>query len=354
MSASPPTKDALSAIDAWVLDASKPSGVRYTELPWCEPADEEVCIALQAAALNHRDLWCIQGKYPNLREGCVLGSDGAGKVMACGKGVADSWIGRSVIINPNKHWGPNKEAQGDDYEILGMPSNGTLASHICLPVDRIHAQPQHMSATQAAALPLAMLTAWRALVERGRLKAKEKLLITGIGGGVALMALQLAVAYGAEVYVTSSSRDKISKALDMGAKGGACYGEDNWIKQLSLSGVDMVLDSGGGQALNDYLSLLVPAGRLVIYGATAGVPQGLGLQKLFWKQVSVLGSTMGDDAAFADALDFVEKHRIAPVVDAVYGLDELEQALARMKEGAQMGKIVLRPLTASLEQDLGK
>jgi threonine dehydrogenase-like Zn-dependent dehydrogenase len=172
------------------------------------PAAGEVVVVLRAAALNHRDVWMKAGQYAGLKFPCTPGSDGAGIVVAAGDGVDGSWVGREVIINPSFDWGENEHAHGGTFSILGPPRVGTLAEKIAVPVAQLTAKPAHLAWEEAAALPLAGLTAFRAVFSRARLRPGERVLVTGIGGGVALFALQFAVGHGAEVWVTSSAAEK--------------------------------------------------------------------------------------------------------------------------------------------------
>ncbi|MEO6760625.1 MAG: zinc-binding dehydrogenase, partial [Saprospiraceae bacterium] len=193
-----------------------------------------------------------------------------------------------------------------------MPDQGTFAEYICIPPANIFPKPPPLNWEQAAALPLAGLTAWRALFSRCQLVPGEKLLITGIGGGVALLALQLALAAGAEVWVTSGSEEKLAKALAMGAQGGANYRQPGWDKQLkqTAGGFDVVLDSAAGDGFAALPGLCNPGARIGIYGGTLGKINGFSPQALFWKQISILGSTMGTPADFAAMLDFVALHQL--------------------------------------------
>lgn len=304
----------------------------HVELPVPEPKKSEALIRLHAAALNHRDLFITQGLYAGIQVPCILGSDGAGE-----------WNGKPVVLYPALEWGGNSGFQGKDFRVLGMPDNGTFAEYICLPRKNVFPMPAHLDWARAAALPLAGLTAWRTLFSRCRLKKGERVLITGIGGGVALMALQLAVAAGATVFVTSGSMDKIERAKSMGALGGVSYRETGWEKQLKqmAKGFDVVIDSAGGDGFALLPSLCNPGARIGFYGGSLGKVNGLSLQPLFWKQISLLGSTMGSPKEFRAMLGFVEKHRIVPVVDAVFPLADGERAFEKMEQGAQFGKLVL-------------
>lgn len=303
----------------------------------------EVVVRLQAAALNHRDVYIQQGLYPGIRVPVILGSDGCGTVVDLGEGVDEKWKNQSVIINPNNQWGDSEAAQSFDYHILGMPTNGTFAEYLCVKADRLHLKPAHLSAQEAAALPLAGMTAYRALMKRAALQEGEQVLISGIGGGVALFACQFALAAGAKVYVTSSSEEKIAAAVGMGASGGANYKAENWAESLQdEAGVfDVIIDSAGGPGFKHFLQLANMGGRIAFYGGTQG-KFTLSPQKMFWKQVSLLGSTMGSDEDFKEMVDFVAAHKIKPSVDRVFPLEEAQAAFDYLDAGAQMGKVVLQ------------
>ncbi len=292
---------------------------------------DEVLVNIKAAAMNHRDVWITQGMYPGLKPGTTLGSCGAGL-------VGD----REVIINPNVNWGANPDyPDHSKYTILGMPRNGTFSDWIAVHPDRLLDKPEHLSMEEAAALPLGGLTAYRALFTKGGLTAKKKVLISGIGGGVALQAFQFAVAIGAEVFVTSGSDEKIQKAIGLGAKGGANYKTEKWYKSFisEFGMVDLVIDSAGGKGYNDLLRVCNPRARIVNYGGTRGNCV-INPQLLFWKELEIYGSTMGNDQEFQDMVELVNKHKIIPVVDAVYKLDNCNAAFTKMHEGKQFGKIV--------------
>jgi zinc-binding alcohol dehydrogenase/oxidoreductase len=296
---------------------------------------EQVIVKLKAAALNRRDYWITQGLYPGIHCPIILGSDGAG--------TAD-FKKREVIINPGYNWGDREEVQSGDFKILGMPDDGTFAEEIAVPKEQLFAKPEHLSWEQAATLPLAGLTAYRALFKRGRLQGSQTVLITGIGGGVACIALKLAVAAGATVIVTSSSQAKIDKAKAVGAAGGFLYTAKGYGSQLNkkFGPVDLILDGAGGEGYGELIDIVSPAGTIVNYGATAGVPGRLELRKVFWKQLHLVGSTMGSPGDFAAMLDMVNKHKIVPVVDEVFALSDGNKAFEKMNVSSQFGKLVLR------------
>jgi NADPH:quinone reductase-like Zn-dependent oxidoreductase len=197
---------------------------------------------------------------------------------------------------------------------------------------------------EAAALPLAGLTAYRVLFVRCKAHPGEKLLVTGAGGGVALFCIQFALKMGLEVYVTSGSDDKIVKAKKLGIAGAANYKLESWPDKLKkqAGGFDIIIDGAGGGDFGQLIKLCNPGGRIGIYGGTNGTVPNFSPQHVFWKQLSILGSTMGSDQDFAEMLDFVSQHKIVPVIDSVYSLRESEKAFGRMEKGEQFGKIVLK------------
>lgn len=316
---------------------------RVAEREELEPADGFVRVDLKAAALNRRDLWIRKGLYPGTEFPLVPGSDGAGVLLdnADPQGLKG---GDDVIILPSLHWGNDRRHQGADFQILGMPTQGTFAERIAVPAINVYRKPTHLEYAGAAALPLAGLTAYRALFTRGRLMAGEHVLITGIGGGVAQIALRFALAAGATVWVTSSDPAKIEAAVAAGASGGFRYDEDGWAgRALSATrGIDVVIDSAAGPGFAELPELMRPGGRVVFFGGTAGEVPSLGLRLLFAKQVDLCGTMMGSPEEFAEMLRFVGKHRIEPTIDGVFPLEEAEAAFQRMESGAQTGKIVLR------------
>lgn len=316
---------------------------RVEERPEPQPRVGEARVKLTAAALNRRDVYIRRGLYPSIHWPVIGGSDGCGVVEAVGDAAHDGWIGQRVVIDPSLDWGDDPRVQGSDYSILGMPRPGTFAEQICVPVGNLHRAPGHLTDHQAAALPLAGLTAYRAVMTRARLRPGEKVLVTGIGGGVAIAALQIARAAGAEVWVTSSSPAKLEAAQRVGARGGFRYDDDGWRKQAAaaVGGFDVIIDGAGGAGFGDLVRLLAPAGRLAFYGGTAGKWPAILPQHLFFKQVDILACTMGSHAEFAALCPFVETHGVVPAVDRVFDLADGAQAYDRLESGAQFGKVVL-------------
>ncbi|KYG72214.1 NADPH:quinone reductase-like Zn-dependent oxidoreductase [Roseivirga ehrenbergii] len=318
--------------------------VQLLEVEKPTPAEGKVLIKLKAAALNRRDQWIREGKYPNIQMNTILGSDGAGIVEEVGAGVSSDLIGNEVIINPNIDWGENPKVQSKAYHILGMPTNGTLAEYVEVEASKIHQKPVHLSWAEAASIPLGGLTAFRALFTQGQVAAGQNVLISGAGGGVAQFAMLYALAAQANVYVTSGSADKINTCIDLGAKAGFNYKTEDWQKEAlqASGGFDVVIDSAGGDQINDFIKMMKPSGRIVFYGATNGTPQKLDMFRMFWNQITLQGSTMGNDQEFEQMVAFINKHKIKPILDSVRPFSEIISAFDAMKEGGTFGKLVIQ------------
>jgi len=319
------------------------------ELADLEAGPGEAIVRVYAASLNHRDVWIQKGQYAGLKYPIVPGSDGAGVVVETGQdenaATRSNWVGKEVIINPSLLWGQSSAFQDPkSFRILGLPDNGTLAQYVKVPVGNLVDKPAFLSFEEAAALPLAGLTAYRASMTRAQVQAGEKVLITGIGGGVALFAFQFALAAGALIYVTSGSDEKLDKAMAMGATGAVNYNNADWVHTLreQAGGFDVTIDGAGGDGINDLLDLANPGGRVVLYGATRGNPSNLVARRIFWKQLNILGSTMGSPGDFEAMAEFVRKYTLRPVVDRVFGFEEGEAAFRWMEGEKQFGKIVIK------------
>jgi NADPH:quinone reductase-like Zn-dependent oxidoreductase len=318
--------------------------LKLEEIPDPQPGAGEAVVRLKAAALNHRDVFIWQKLYPNIKLPAILGSDGAGVVAAVGEGVDQSLIGQEVVVEPGLEWGPSDEIQSKSYRILGMPEDGTYAEMIKVPAANLHPKSAHLTFEEAAALPLSGLTAYRSVVTRAQVKSGETVLVTGIGGGVAMFAMQIAKQLGARVFVTSGSDDKLARARELGAEGGANYKNADWGKQiteLTGGGPNVVIDSAGGDALETAVKIIKPAGRIVFYGATTGLAK-IDLYRCFFKQLTLMGTTMGSPREFAAFLKLYGEARLHPAIDQVFPLAEAAAAHRRMNEGGQFGKIVLK------------
>lgn len=321
-----------------------PETLKFEDVADPTPGAGEVVVRLRAAALNHRDVWIRKGMYAGVKLPVILGSDGAGEVVAVGEGADKALVGRAVVLNPGLDWGDDDRVQSANFRILGLPDDGTYAQLVKIPAGNVHPKPEGLSFEDAAAVPLAALTAYRAVVTRARVKSGETVLVTGIGGGVSAFALQIARAMGARVFATSGSDAKLQRARDLGAEGGANYKSEDWgkaIKDQTGGGPDVVIDSVGGPTLDRAIEIVRPGGRVATYGATTGAVPKLEVRRVFWKQVSLLGTTMGTPAEFAAMLQLVADGRVRPVVDRVLPLAEAAEAHRRMEEAEQFGKIVL-------------
>jgi NADPH:quinone reductase-like Zn-dependent oxidoreductase len=313
------------------------------QMPDPQPGPGEAVVRVRAAALNHRDAWIRQGLYAGIRLPIVLGSDGAGEVVAVGEGVDGARVGQAVVINPSLDWGSNERVQGPTYRILGLPDHGTYAELVKVPAANLWPKPASMSWEAAAATPLAGLTAYRALVTRARVERGETVLVTGIGGGAATFALLIARHLGARVLVTSGSDAKIEQARTLGAEGGVNYKAEGWgtaLQAMCDGGPDVIIDSAGRDAFPTLIDILKPGGRLVTFGSTTGSASTVEIRRIFWKQIAVLGSTMGSPREFGEMLALFAGG-LAPVVDRVFPMAAASDAHRRMDQSEQFGKIVL-------------
>lgn len=321
-----------------------PEQLRLEEVADPAPGPGEVVIRLAAAALNHRDAWIRHGLYAGIKLPIILGSDGAGTVEGVGDGVDPSLAGTQVVINPSLGWGDDQRAQAATYRILGLPDDGTYAELVKVPAANVAAKPPALSWEEAAAIPLAGLTAYRALVTRARVMPGEMVLVTGIGGGVATLAMRIAQHLGARVFVTSGSDRKIELAVQAGASGGVNYKHESWGKELAAlcpGGPDVVIDSAGKDTWPTLIDQIRPGGRIVTFGATTGSQTTVEVRRIFWKQISVLGTTMGTAAEFA-AMVQLFADGLKPIVDQVFPLSEAAASHQRMDQAEQFGKIVLK------------
>jgi NADPH:quinone reductase-like Zn-dependent oxidoreductase len=323
---------------------SGPGVIEFKDVPTPTPGNGQALVKMKAAALNRRDDWIRDGKYPNIRFGVIMGSDGAGIVEAVGNEADQPWVGQEVVINPNIDWGPDLDVQSGKYTILGMPVDGTFAEYAVVPIDRLHHKPFHLDFLQASALPMGGLTAFRALFRKGELKAGQNVLISGFGGGVAQFAFLFAKAAGANVYVTSGSSDKLEKALKLGAKGAYNYKKEASFPDLwkTKGGFDLVIDSAGGDQINNFIKILKPKGKIVFYGATNGLPAKLDMYRMFWNQLSLLGSTMGNDHEFSEMISFVSKHQIRPLIDSIRPFSKMIDSFPDITKPNKVGKIVFQ------------
>lgn len=327
---------------ALVLEGiGKPLVLKEVAKPVLQSGD--VLVKIKSAAFNRRDYWISQGKYAGLKFPIVLGSDGSGIVAEVFDEKDKHWLNQEVVINPGSNWGEDENFQSPEFKILGLPDDGTFAEYVKVSATNLYLKPKHLDFNHAAAFPLAGLTAYRALFTKGKLKKSDTVLIAGIGGGAASFAFQWALSFGAKVFVTSSSNEKIKKAIELGAHGGVNYLENDWdvkLKELA-GGIDVVIDSAVGEGFAKHLNYANSGARLVFFGATAGDLPPLNARIIFWKQIQILGTTMGNAKEFEEMLAFISTQEIAPIIDQVFSFEKANEALALMEKSKQFGKIVL-------------
>jgi NADPH:quinone reductase-like Zn-dependent oxidoreductase len=304
-----------------------PEVLRYEDAPDPEPREGEALVELRAASLNHLDLWIRKG-LPSVPKPRILGADGAGVIAGTDERVV---INPGIISNGKMH-------------IVGETMDGTHAELIAVPREYLHPIPEGLSFEEAAAFPLVFETAYRMLVTRARLQVGEWVLIWGIGGGVATAALSIAKALGAQVVVTSSSNAKLERATELGADASLNHGSDDVVarvREITGGGAHVVVDDVGEATWKRTLDAARPEGRIVVCGATSGPNPPAALHRVWWKQLSILGSTMGTPADFKGAYDLVAAGTAKPVVDRVFPLAEARAAHERLEAAQQLGKIVL-------------
>ncbi|KRF21168.1 oxidoreductase [Nocardioides sp. Soil797] len=311
-----------------------PSVLELAEVP--DPVAESgwTVVELRAAALNWHDVLVRKGQYSSPLPH-TPGADGAGIDLATGD---------EVVVLPSLFWGADESAPGPDWEILGDHRSGTYAERVLVPTESVAPKPAGLSWAQAAALPLVGVTTFRALFTRGRLRKGESLLVLGAGGGVATMAVSLAAAVGAKVFVTSSSDDKIAAARELGADGGVRYDDPTWpaaARELAGGrGFDVVLDPVGNWA--QAIEVLRPGGRLVVLGANRAEHAELDVRPFYFGQYDLLGTTMGSPRDFSGLLDLMAEHPVPPpVIDRTFALEQAADAHAHLESGGGFGKVVL-------------
>lgn len=322
------------------------------EIPAAIPAGHVVVRTL-ASALNHMDLWVGRGvpglelTYPR-----VSGCDACGTVESIGDGVDPAWVGRRVIVNAAVAIEPlvrpddgTPSTLAPDYELIGEHRNGMHAERFVAPAANLAPVPDDCDPCQAAAYGLTALTAYSMMVTKGQLRPGQSVLITGIGGGVATIAMKLALHMGCRVIVTSRSAEKIAAALRLGAHEGIIDTGNDWSRQVRTitdkRGVDMAVDSVGKATHLACIKSLARGGAYVTPGCTTGPDATTDLARIFWNQLRVLGSTMGTNNEFREVAALFASGAVTPVVDRVYKAADAQEAWERLEAGEQMGKIVL-------------
>jgi NADPH:quinone reductase-like Zn-dependent oxidoreductase len=329
-----------------------PEVLTVGELTVPEPGPGEVRIKIVAAALNHLDLW-VRGGIPGIELSMphVLGSDGAGVIDALGDGVEAFAVGDKVHLQPGLFCGDcefceqGEESLCTSYRLLGEHVSGTFAEFAVAPAVNAYLKPDTLTWEAAAAFPLAYETAWRLLMSAGGLKPGESVLIHGIGGGVAGAALQIAKHAGATVYATSSSQGKLDRAFELGADVVLDYTVQDVPAAIrehtSKRGVDLVIDDVGQATWRDSIESVRRGGRIATCGATTGNDAVTPINRVYWKQISIHGSTMANRREFEAVSELVINGSIEPIIDRTFSLEEAPAALERLASGDQFGKIVL-------------
>jgi zinc-binding alcohol dehydrogenase/oxidoreductase len=305
-----------------------PEVLRYEDVPDPEPRDGEVLVELRAASMNHLDVWIRKG-LPSVPKPRILGADGAGVLAGTDE---------RVVLNPGI-------VENGKMHIIGETRDGTHAELIAVPSSAVHPIPGDLSFEEAAAFPLTFMTAYRMLVTRARLQPGEWMLVWGVGGGVATAALALAKALGARVVATSSSDEKLARASELGADATVNHATGDvvaLVREVTGGGAHVVVDDVGEATWKRTLDAARPEGRIVVCGATTGPNPPAALHRVWWKQLSILGSTMGTADDFRGVYDLIDAGKVRPLVDSVFPLPEAAQAHERLEAGLQLGKIVLR------------
>ena len=334
---------------AVIHEFGDPSVFRLVDVADPAPRPDEVVVDLRAASVNRRDSGIRSGALvPRAIGGqseqaaafpLILGSDGAGVVSEVGAGVDGVAVGDEVVINPSLNWGDRDESPGPSWETLGVPRQGTYAERIAVPAAFVSPKPAHLSWAEAAALPLAGLTAWRAVVSKARVGQGERVLVPGVGSGVATFVVQLARAFGAHVVVTSSTEEKLGRARAIGAEEGVLYTTDDWPQRVGS--VDVVIDSIGTPVWSVLGGVLRPGGRLVSYGRTVGSTVTVDIGKFFHAQWTFLGTANGGPGEFAAMVEHVQAAGWRPVVDREYPLAQIGRAHERLEAPDRFGKVAI-------------
>jgi NADPH:quinone reductase-like Zn-dependent oxidoreductase len=331
-----------------------PDKLKLQDVPDPKIKPTEVLVRVRACALNHLDLFVREG-IPALKTPLPFwtGCDIAGEIAEVGAQVTGVKVGDRVAVNPNLTCDRCEFcAQGEDslcvrYGILGEHTHGGLAEYVKVEARHVIRLPEAIRYEDAAAFVLVNLTAWRMLVTQARLRAGEDLLILGVGGGVSSAAVQIGKLCGARVWVTSSSDEKLERARALGADECINYGKQDWVKVIGEKtkrrGVDVVLENVGAATWKGAIRTVAKGGRIVTCGATSGPIAETDIRLVFWKQLSIIGSTMGNDAEFNAVMGQLFAGRLRAIVDTVMPLREGVEAQRRLAEGKQFGKIVLTP-----------
>lgn len=312
-------------------------GINYRDFEEPAVGTNMIKVKLKAAGMNRRDLM-VTTRHKADQPPLVLGSDGAGVIAEIGDGVDKFSVGDEVVISAAIGWEEKSDAPPEGFEILCLPDHGTFAEYIVVPAAIVENKPTHLSWEEAGVLPLAALTAYRALFTRGKVKAGDTVMLPGIGSGVLTFILKYAKAVGARVIVTSRSEEKRQKALKLGA-AAAIATESNWNEELKGEAVDLLIESIGRATMNKSLDIIRKGGTIVTFGATTEDEVTIDIRKFFYGQYNLLGSTMGSHEEFKEMLAFIEKHKIKPEIDRSFQLSDCKEAFEYLRDSKNFGKI---------------
>lgn len=327
-------------MQALVVQPDGPAAVVCREWPTPQPSAGEVLVQVRFAALNRNDAMLLDERG-ELGGPCVIGADGAGRIVDVGEGVDPDRLGEEVVILPTLDWGDDEAAPADGFGLLGYPRQGTHAEYVAIPAENAFTKPATIDWVHAAALPLAGLTAWRAVITKARARSGATLLVSGASGGVATLAIQIASGVGAAVHVTASTQTGLDHALHLGASGGTVRSE-GWADRLRAEAgeFDAVID-GGGASWVDLVGLLRRGGTLVTFGRSASSRAELDVFDVFWRHITIAGTSLGTSAEFQDLLDHVAAASWRPTIDRVLPLRDGALAYEAL-DGAHLGKVVLQ------------
>lgn len=326
-----------------LVGPGEPPVFELLDVPDPVAGDGEVVVRVVAAALNRRDWWIWRDPVSEVP--VTLGSDAAGVVIGVSAGVETASVGDEVVINPTLGWVAGEHVPSETFEILGSPRDGTFAEQVVVPAMNVAARPVGLSWEEAAALSLAGLTAWRAVITCAQAGEGSRVLVTGAGSGVATFAVQVAAAVGSEVWVTTSTAAKLDRLRELGVRGGVLYSQPDWASSLCEAAggkFDAAIDSWGADAWPDVLRALRWGGVLVSFGDTGGDESTIPVSEVYWAWRSIVGTTMGSPDEYRGLLDHVAAHAWRPVVDSVHALEDIDSAAQRLVDRDRFGKVVLQ------------
>ena len=329
-----------------------PEVLRYEDVPEPKPCAGEVLLRIAACSVNRLDIWLRSGVYPSHLPH-ILGSEFAGEVAELGECTNGYAFGSRVVIYPGitdgvcRHCLSGDDSMCENFGIVGSKTDGGYAEYAVVPAENVFEIPEGVSYEEAASTALVFLTAWHMLVTRARLRLGEQVLIHAAGSGIGSAAVQIAKISGAEIFVTAGTDEKLAKAEELGAEHLINYNKTDFAQEvLRLTagrGVDVVFEHTGAATFAGSMSCLAKGGRLVIAGATTGSDARIDIRQLYGRQISVIGSMLGNRSELAAVLDLVSKKKLKPVIDRVLPLSEVRKAHELMAEREQFGKIVLKP-----------